>query len=302
MAHLTSCYFCSTALDRPLQSYKLPGAGETAVSLCRPCEEKLGTIFETVGIDSLQPTSSEPVDEPVEQETSTDDASATIEETSVDDAPTTEKATSGDEKVTADETEGQGETVIEDGDIIVAAEEVDVDDGVDVADEDDSDSPFSGRELLPDDDPLASDSISDIDVEEVEPDGPDIEEPESDTADTDEAEPDISDGEDANPGSDTDTTEDSDTESGTDEADASETGTESEQGSDGGAPERTITARDYNKVVRLLRNREFPVDREEFESIASSAYDLYPEECAQVLNLAIDKDLLEERDGMLYKP
>lgn len=308
MAHLTSCYFCSTALDSPLQSYELPGGGETTtVSLCPPCEEKLETVLDAVGVDQPQPSSSESAVEPQAEEDNTIHGDTSIDEdtsmdkgTSTDEDAPMDKDTSRDERtpaerdVATDEKGRLGETVIDDGDIIVADEEVDVDDGVeevdveegdvtadaggsetdenaDDSDEDASDSPFSGRELLPDDDPLASDSESSTDGE-VDSD-----------SDTERSEP---------------------AETDAEEAEVGETSTETADvdASDGNDTERTITARDYNKVIRLLRNREFPVDREEFETIASSAYNLRPSQCAQVLDLAIDKDLLEERDGMLYRP
>lgn len=281
MAHLTSCYFCSAALDSPLQSYELPGGDETTtVSLCPPCEEKLETVLDAVGVDQLQLDSSESAVEPRAEEDNTIDGDTPTDE----ETPPSRDATPAEKDVATDEKERLGETVIEDGDIIVADEEVDVDvdeegdvtadagdSETDESDEDASDSPFSGRELLPDDDPLASDSTSSTDGD-VDSD-----------SDTERSEPAETDAEEAEVGE-------------------ASTGTGDEDASDDDATERTITARDYNKVIRLLRNREFPVDREEFETIASSAYNLRPSQCAQVLDLAIDKDLLEERDGMLYRP
>ncbi len=66
-------------------------------------------------------------------------------------------------------------------------------------------------------------------------------------------------------------------------------------------PERPDTET-YNRVVRLLQNREFPVDRSEFETLASSAYDVSPTECKRVIEYAIDRGELDERDGELRKP
>ncbi|MCL9814817.1 hypothetical protein [Natranaeroarchaeum aerophilus] len=67
------------------------------------------------------------------------------------------------------------------------------------------------------------------------------------------------------------------------------------------APERPETET-YNQVVRLLQNREFPVDRTEFETLASSAYDVSPAECERVIAYAIYRGELDERDGLLEKP
>lgn len=64
----------------------------------------------------------------------------------------------------------------------------------------------------------------------------------------------------------------------------------------------TISALEYNKVMRLLQNREFPVDRAEIESVAASAYELGEDECAEVIDLAIDRGLMDEMDGKLVRP
>jgi hypothetical protein len=57
----------------------------------------------------------------------------------------------------------------------------------------------------------------------------------------------------------------------------------------------------YHKLLRFLRNREFPVPRAEAETIAQSAYDLSASEAADVIQLTIDRDVLEERDGELHR-
>lgn len=64
----------------------------------------------------------------------------------------------------------------------------------------------------------------------------------------------------------------------------------------------TITALEYNKIMRLLQNREFPVERAEIVDVAASAYDLSAAECAEVIDLAVDRDLLDEDGGHLYRP
>lgn len=58
----------------------------------------------------------------------------------------------------------------------------------------------------------------------------------------------------------------------------------------------------YNRVVRLLQNREFPVNRSEFSELASSAYDIPADECANVIDYAIQRGELVEDRGMLKKP
>jgi len=63
-----------------------------------------------------------------------------------------------------------------------------------------------------------------------------------------------------------------------------------------------ISALEYNKVMRLLQNREFPVDREEIEIVAANAYQVARSDCATVIDVAVDRGLIAEDDGQLVKP
>jgi hypothetical protein len=78
-------------------------------------------------------------------------------------------------------------------------------------------------------------------------------------------------------------------------------------GGDSDDPDRSTTERDISlsrlentKVMRLLENREFPVDKDEFVTVAASAYQISREDCETVLALAVEHDLLREDDGQLY--
>jgi len=57
----------------------------------------------------------------------------------------------------------------------------------------------------------------------------------------------------------------------------------------------------FRKVMRLLSNREFPVDRAEFVSLAASAYDLDDRTVGAMLDAAVEKDLIGEHDGQLVR-
>lgn len=57
----------------------------------------------------------------------------------------------------------------------------------------------------------------------------------------------------------------------------------------------------YHKVLRFLRNREFPIPRTEAETVAQSAYDLNAREAAEVIQRAVDRGVLTERDGELHR-
>jgi hypothetical protein len=71
-------------------------------------------------------------------------------------------------------------------------------------------------------------------------------------------------------------------------------------GGDDRERETTLTRLENTSVMRLLQNREFPVDREEFVTVAASAYELSPSHCEKVVDLAVSHDLLDERDGELH--
>lgn len=57
----------------------------------------------------------------------------------------------------------------------------------------------------------------------------------------------------------------------------------------------------YHKLLRFLRNREFPIPRAEAEAVAQSAYDLTATEASRVIQRTLDRGVLEERDGELHR-
>ncbi|MCU4926988.1 hypothetical protein OB905_13515 [Halobacteria archaeon AArc-dxtr1] len=59
--------------------------------------------------------------------------------------------------------------------------------------------------------------------------------------------------------------------------------------------------RSYGKVVRLLRNREFPMERDAVESLAAGAYDLQPNEVDAIVDYAISEEEFREIDGQLQR-
>jgi len=92
-----------------------------------------------------------------------------------------------------------------------------------------------------------------------------------------------------------DATEDSEAES--------ETVDDSGVGTEGKAEEQaeqdvhqTVTRLENSKVMRLLQNREFPVDREGFVNVAANAYEVSEDDCETIIDLAIKHDLIA-KDG-----
>lgn len=68
------------------------------------------------------------------------------------------------------------------------------------------------------------------------------------------------------------------------------------------AGDQDVSALEYNKVMRMLKNREFPVDRDEFVAVAANAYQVSYTDCDRVIDAAIDQGLLGEEDGRLVRP
>jgi hypothetical protein len=66
-----------------------------------------------------------------------------------------------------------------------------------------------------------------------------------------------------------------------------------------GQRDTSVSKREYKKVLRLLQNREEAVDRDELEGLATSAYGLTPAECAKILDVAIERDHIEQRGTKL---
>lgn len=58
----------------------------------------------------------------------------------------------------------------------------------------------------------------------------------------------------------------------------------------------------YGKVVRLLRNREFPMERSAVESLAAGAYDLEADEVDAIVEHAIEQGEFVENGGQLRRP
>lgn len=288
MAHLSSCYFCGTALKSPVQTYELSGGtggSRTTVSLCSSCKEKLDTVLDSAGRGTLGPAGD--VTEP-EQDVDTDDRGERSEDGEPGDREPirTEAETNSSERVEADsdnspdastesdELEAHQETAsggpFDGGSEGLAAEDESfgddgIDEAVDAIDGEELDDAFEDDELLPEADPLAEDGNEDPLAGETE------------SKPTDEG-----------------TGESSDRSSNPDDQ-ADEAGAQTPTGT-------TISALEYNRVMRMLQNREFPIDREEIVLVASNAYDLAQSECNQVIDLAVDRGLLDDRDGELYRP
>ncbi|MFC6716092.1 hypothetical protein ACFQGT_17440 [Natrialbaceae archaeon GCM10025810] len=97
-----------------------------------------------------------------------------------------------------------------------------------------------------------------------------------------------------------------DAESGADRAAGGGAASKSETAADDGARSDAEDApappRGYGKVMRLLRNREFPVDRGAVETLAASAYDLESHEVEAILEHALERGELAADGSKLRRP
>ena len=73
--------------------------------------------------------------------------------------------------------------------------------------------------------------------------------------------------------------------------------TSADETSDENGDDASLTALEYSKVMRLLQNREFPVDRAEFRAIATNAYQISDGEFDAIVDAAIDRGLIAEENG-----
>ena len=85
---------------------------------------------------------------------------------------------------------------------------------------------------------------------------------------------------------------------------ATETGredAEKSEDSDDNADGPSLTKLEYNKVMRLLQNREMPVDRAEIREVAVNAYEIEGEQFDAIIDAAVDRDLIGQANGQLVE-
>lgn len=68
----------------------------------------------------------------------------------------------------------------------------------------------------------------------------------------------------------------------------------SDEGDSGGA---SLTRLEYNRVMRLVQNRQLPAEKAEIREVAVNAYDIEPEEFDAITDAAVERGLIGEADG-----
>jgi len=124
-----------------------------------------------------------------------------------------------------------------------------------------------------DDEPTAGDVVSNEDQRE-------------ETADADDSK-----------GGDADDTTDTGVSDDTDDEDAADTGDATEE-----TPEQDFDRSSYNRVVRLLQNRDFPLEIEEITTIAGSAYEIERRETEAIIDALVDRGVIDRDGSQLFRP
>jgi hypothetical protein len=306
MERLSSCYFCGTALDASLEEYPVvpeslrPGAetGKTVV-LCETCRHKLDAVTDAV-VETVEARA----DGPATDESPDDHSLADGESESADadsgeagsGSATDIESTLGDDDLleSVGDSGSNGEQGRPEDDPVEASEMQFGDDrddgsgasgnaGGGVSEDDEKERKYTSSRragYTRDDEPNTAPRDADSDADESDESSAD----EDGDADADER---------------TDADEPASDEGASAEEAPSEDG--SDDGADEDGPERdvTLTRLENTKVMRLLQNREFPVERDGFVTVASSAYEVAPSDCSKVIDLAIEHDLLDEDEGQL---
>lgn len=312
--HLSSCYFCGTALDDPVSEYPVvpdeidPADGPT-VALCPSCRRKLSTVLDAVfeslddadGVattldeyDGVEPEGADSTDEDrggtADDEQSSGPTIVSTPEPVVESAESAESATDGppvDATASADGTDAEAAGTATDS----------RPNGSETTDDEGETRP---AEAEADDDSEA--------VQESETDGeddPDVAESEDGDADhgTEESDQQTATTEGADGADHEDVAADADDETDDESPPADEqSSADADDGSADGEQPSILSTPAAKKVVRLLQNRSFPVDRTEFQTVAANAYDIPPQDCEDVVDALVEGGYVGEEDGRLVRP
>jgi hypothetical protein len=305
MADLSSCYFCSAAMDVSLREYAVvPEAFEptprdqATVLVCGSCQRKLDRVLEPVvnaareqaararrddaqrgqsNVDRRNPQSGTSSQQGQQQPR--DDRRQRTQRDAGGDQSGTDTATP---IVPSNATGDSGPRHPNQSDADAPRNEVPRNDAADPQ------QPFDVDETASVFDDSGDAADGDDGTDSVFADGTTtVDSP--DTGGTDASDTNLGDGIDF-------ITDDNDTSNATDTGSSSSDTT--------GAADTTpdVDPNTYNKVVRLLQNRDLPTPRSEIETIASSAYDIPTLETEAIIDTAIQRGLVAERGDELVHP
>lgn len=274
MDRLASCYFCGDAVDAQLEEYSLVTSGrvETGrdVVLCPSCRQKLTAVIEEI-LDAA--TGGESIGSPAEVDLD-DDPLETLEGPDEDATTTNEVEQAwnghGESPATADTSGDTG----------------DASGGTDDTSASDDTEDTSASDGADDTSKATDDMFRDTDDTSASGD---------ERNDSTESKGAIGTSGDASGGPERDEGQA-----------ASDNGESAVKATESG--DRADTVRDddfkraeYNKVVRLLQNREFPVEIEEITVVARGAYGIDRDTTHTILEALIDRGILEDRGDELVR-
>jgi hypothetical protein len=316
MDRLSSCYFCGDALDATLEEHPVVPSNlhpdpesQRSVVLCSSCRQKLEVVLETV-VDAVETGTGDvtAVEEgrqsgaSADESASADDLESTLgddeeiltsldaddsaDDDAVDAAEASEMEFGDDRAATAASSASEDTDATDDSGSDGRSEETKYTDSRGAGFRRDDDGPvesgsLTGGAFSDDDESAESESLTEGASDDDDDESTGATEGRSRSGSTD-----------SNAGS-----------SGTSSSDQRDTGS----GNGSNDADSPTTDRDVSlsrlentKVMRLLENREFPVEKDEFVTVAASAYQVSRDDCEKVLGLAVEHGLLREDDGQLY--
>lgn len=277
MDRLSSCYFCGDAVDAALEEYPLVDPErhpeiETSqrIVLCSSCRRKLTDVIERVLEAALNGETPE-LEEAESVAALGDDAELIDLDESIGQADNGEEMTATGVERVDDEDSGWAGEESDDRAGDEDSERVDDEDGERVENDDGErayTSSTAARDLSAGDETADADR-HDVDSDDADGDGTGGDDAEGDSTAGDDSETEIAGGETAT----------AETENRT----------------------RAYTKSEYSKVVKLLQNRDFPVEIEEITVVARSAYGIDRETTHAILESLIDRGVLEDQGDRLVR-
>jgi hypothetical protein len=292
MSEFASCYFCGTALDAQIEPYPvIPEDAGTddrpTVDLCPVCRRKLSKVLDVAlsAADDAEvaatPLAAGPDPSPLEAD---------------HEDPTAGLGSEDEEPAYAVEPSGEA-TAVED--TAAAEDDGDADDegDVDSADGDGGEADaVSGTDQAEDGAAVTNAEAPETENESADGRSDDDSASAESAAETAEADDAVANGEE--PGRATDDGGEAEEPGANDHTEVDD-GETAESESDKPAILSTPAAQ---KIIKLLQNRDFPVERGEIEVVASNAYEIPQQDCDDVIEALVSEGYVGERKGELVRP
>jgi hypothetical protein len=317
MSDLSSCYFCGTALDASLERRTLAASGgePTSVVLCPTCRRKLLGVLERTLVaapeaerDSMLATAAAAVDD-ADGESDAPAVADVTPDQGVAGPPAVATGADGEADDTADDGADESNDDTDDPDAaddVAHAQDRSASATTEAGETDpifangDEATPNDGGPAFGDDDPAAEGAPGEADPDDdaqapAEADasgGDDGAETQANGDVVREAEPN---------GGGSDTEASAESEPGPAADSAGGPAAAGDPSGDAPSAGEGPDVETYNRVIRLLQNREFPVQTAEIEEVAVNAYGIDPVDFRAVIDAAVEREVIEERGDRLVR-